>query len=76
MIKDKYNFSLSFGENKDRYEILLQGKDFDISALTKPIDFGLPDGVLSSEKRVNRLLTGLIGWVKTCQSSWMLTLCT
>lgn len=62
VIKDKYNFSLSFGENKDRYEILLQGKDFDISALTKPIDFGLPDGVLSSEKKgqspfdwVNRL---------------------
>lgn len=51
MIKDKYDFSLSFEENDNFYEISLQGKSFDISALTSPNDFGPPDGVVFTNKK-------------------------
>ncbi|EJW21821.1 hypothetical protein IMCC14465_02150 [alpha proteobacterium IMCC14465] len=46
-IEDKYEFSLSFEENENGHDIVIQGEYFDISALSKPNDFGLPDGVKS-----------------------------
>ena len=51
IIEDKYDFSLSFDENENLHEISIQGNFFDISALTNPTDFGLPDGIMVTGKK-------------------------
>lgn len=59
-LPEKYDFSFSFEDGDQGRTAMIKGKMLDISALTKPVDFGLPEGAAPSGNET----VSIVSWVK------------